>query len=47
MGCNASVEDGDESPQGLPLGKSEKGKSSLQRISVLSANAFAIINKFW
>lgn len=32
MGCNASVEDGEENPQSSALGKSEKGELSLQRI---------------
>lgn len=32
MGCNASVEDGEENPQNSALGKSEKGELSLQRI---------------
>ena len=46
MGCNASVEDGDENPRGLSLGKSEKGELSLQRICFYQPNPVAVINKF-
>lgn len=42
MGCNTSVEDGDENPQSISLGKSEIGKLFvfLSAIAVTTTNIF-------